>query len=86
VRTDLADLVADPEPQRALEHIPGPIVDVMDLQRRDPLVCRLASIRPLDTKSLSCPPSWPPTSDSQKTPVGNTRPILPGRRPRRKDS
>ena len=38
VRAGLAHLVADLEPQPALEHVPGFIVGMMDVQRRDPLV------------------------------------------------
>ena len=50
---DLAYLGADPEPKETVEHVPSLIVGVMDVQRRNPFVLRLARVRPLDDYEIA---------------------------------
>src|SRR3954451_17185744 len=49
----LAQLVAEPEPQTALDDVPRLVVTVVYVQRRDPLPVAVAGIRPLHDDEIA---------------------------------
>ena len=52
-RVGLDHLVAEPDPQHALEHVPSLVVGVVDVKRGDPLKARIAGICPLDHQEVA---------------------------------
>lgn len=57
VRTDVAYLIADPEPELTLEHIPGLVVSMMDVKRRERLVARVTRVGPLNEHESAAGPA-----------------------------